>query len=222
MNVKEMLAPRGCAARPGYKLTPEYITIHNTGNSAKGAGAENHGKYLQGAGKGKTVSWHYAVDDKLIVQCIPENENAWHAGDGAGGTGNRKSLSIEICENPESDLTKATDNAAALTALLMRKYGIPLEHVVQHSHWNGKNCPHLIRAGKPYGWQVFLDKVKAFYEETAGEDGESAAPKEGTRQARPVPVYTLNIGPMTAGDRQTLVSKAQELGLPVEWREVES
>lgn len=28
------------------------------------------------------VSFHYAVDDKEIVQGIPENRNAWHSGDG--------------------------------------------------------------------------------------------------------------------------------------------
>ena len=31
-----------------------------------------------------------------IVQGIPENRNAWHAGDGNGG-GNRKGIGIEIC-----------------------------------------------------------------------------------------------------------------------------
>ena len=210
---KEMPAPRGCAARPGYSLKPEYVTIHNTGNGAKGAGALNHGKYLQNAGKGKTVSWHYVVDDGMVVQCIPEDENAWHAGDGAGGIGNRKSLSIEICENPESDLKKATDNAAELTAELMRRYGIPLEHVVQHNHWNGKNCPHLIRAGIPYSWQAFLNKVQRFYEDAKAS--EDTTPEKETQQAPTVPVYTLNIGPMTVGDRQTLVRKARELGLPV-------
>jgi N-acetylmuramoyl-L-alanine amidase len=28
------------------------------------------------------VSFHYAIDDIEIVQGIPENRNAWHAGDG--------------------------------------------------------------------------------------------------------------------------------------------
>ena len=161
-NIKEMLAPKGSAARPGYALAPRYVTIHNTANAGKGAGAQAHGRYLQGGGARQSVSYHYAVDDGLIVRIIPDDEVAWHAGDGAQGTGNRKSLAIEICENPESDLAKATDNAAELTARLMKDHAIPLANVVQHHHWSGKNCPHLLRAGRPYSWETFLAKVRGY------------------------------------------------------------
>ena len=164
-DIKSMPIPRGSAARPGYVLAPAYITIHNTANAAKGAGAESHGLYMtKNGGQNSQVSYHFVVDDALIVQLLPETESAWHAGDGANGTGNRKSLAIEICENPESDLRKATDNAAELTALLMKRWGIPLERVVQHNHWSGKDCPHLIRAGNPYGWSTFLAHTRAFYD----------------------------------------------------------
>ena len=173
-EIKEMMIPKGTAARPGYAMTPKYITIHNTANAATGAGAESHGRYMTvNGGQNKQVSYHYVVDDKLIVRLLPDTENAWHAGDGGSGTGNRKSLAIEICENPESDLTAATDNAAELTARLMKDWGIALDHVVQHNHWSGKNCPHLIRAGKPYGWQTYLAKVRAYRDALdmpAGED----------------------------------------------------
>lgn len=181
------LHARPCTpARPGRAMTPQYITIHNTANTNRGAGAVSHAKYLRGAGAKNTVSYHFAVDDHAIVRIIPENEHAWHAGDGANGTGNRKSLAIEICENPESSLAAATENAAELTADLMRRYHIPLANVVQHNHWSGKNCPRRIRAGEPYGWDTFLAHVKAHY------DG-AAAPEN-----RPVPpsdtLYTVQTG----------------------------
>ena len=112
--VKELLPPRASAARSGLALSPAWVTIHNTANQNRGASAASHAAYLAGAGKNKFVSWHYVVDDKEIWRCIPEHEVAWHAGDGANGTGNRKSLSIEICENPESSLAAATDSAAQL------------------------------------------------------------------------------------------------------------
>lgn len=179
VTIKEMLAPKGSKCRPGYALKPTYITIHNTANTNSGAGAENHGKYLQGGGKSNTVSWHYAVDDKLIVRCIPENEAAWHAGDGGRGTGNRNSLAIEICENPESNLETATNNAAELTASLMEKYGIPLDHVVQHNRWNGKDCPRRIRKGEPYSWATFLDRVQGYL---AGEAPTTSAPVAETTE----------------------------------------
>ena len=42
------------------------------------------------------TSFHYAVDDKEIVQGIEENRNGWHASDG-NGKGNREGIAIEIC-----------------------------------------------------------------------------------------------------------------------------
>lgn len=160
---KELYAPAGANCRPSLALLPRYITIHNTANTSKGAGAQSHAAYLRGAGKDKYVSWHYAVDDKLITHCIPDGEVAWHAGDGGNGTGNRQSLAIEICENPESDLLSATDNAAELTAALMKKYGVPVGNVVQHNHWSGKDCPRRIRRGEPYDWTTFLAKVQGYF-----------------------------------------------------------
>ena len=160
---KELYAPAGANCRPGLALLPRYITIHNTANTSKGAGAQSHAAYLRGVGKDKYVSWHYAVDDKLITHCIPDGEVAWHAGDGGNGTGNRQSLAIEICENPESNLMLATDNAAELAAALMKQYGVPFGNVVQHNHWSGKDCPRRIRRGEPYDWATFLAKVQGFF-----------------------------------------------------------
>ena len=161
-QIKDLYAAKGSTCRSGLAMTPQYITIHNTANTNKGAGAQSHAVYLHGVGKDKYVSWHYAVDDKLITHCIPDKEVAWHAGDGANGTGNRNSLAIEICENPESNLLTATDNAAELTAKLMKQYGVSLKNVVQHNHWSGKDCPRRIRRGQPYDWSTFLAKVQAY------------------------------------------------------------
>ncbi len=160
-EIKTKLIPINTAARSGYVLKPKYITIHNTANTGVGADAENHAIYMQGSGKNSTASYHYVVDDKEIYRLLPDNEVAWHAGDGEYGTGNRQSLAIEICENVEGNLLNATNNAVELTAYLMKLYDIPLSNVVQHNYWSGKNCPNRIRKGEPYNWQTFLNKVKA-------------------------------------------------------------
>ena len=162
-EIKTKLIPINTAARSGYVLKPKYITIHNTANTSVGAGAENHAIYMQGSGKNSTASYHYVVDDKEIYRLLPDNEVAWHAGDGEYGTGNRQSLAIEICENVDGNLLNATNNAVELTAYLMKLYSIPLSNVMQHNHWSGKNCPNRIRKGEPYNWQTFLNKVKACY-----------------------------------------------------------
>lgn len=158
MEIKQAFIAEGRTNRPGIANPCKYITIHNTGNGAEGADAAAHAKYLQTVND--QVSWHYTVDDKEIYQHLPDNETAYHAGDGKGD-GNRKSIGIEICDNPDGDLLKATDNAVKLVARLCKKHNIPPVNVVQHNHWSGKNCPVELRAGKPYSWDVFIGKVAA-------------------------------------------------------------
>ena len=165
VKLTEIFIRKGTAARPGRAMSPKFITIHNTANTGKGAGARSHASYMTvNGGQNKSVSYHYVVDDSEIIRLIPDTEIAWHAGDGARGVGNLQSIAIEICENPESDLRKATDNAAELTARLMSDWKIPIANVVQHNHWSGKNCPRRIRKGEPYSWAQFIKTVQAFYD----------------------------------------------------------
>ena len=154
--IKQMFVPKGRKNRPGVANPCTYITIHETGNKATGADAEAHGSYVRGdSAEASRVSWHYTVDDDSIVQHIPDEETAYHAGDGASGPGNAKSIGIEICVNEDGDFEKAKTNAAALVRLLMEEHGIDIEHVVQHNHWNGKDCPKTIRATTG-AWEAFL------------------------------------------------------------------
>lgn len=72
-------------------MKAEYITIHNTANDASAA---NEISYMKN--NSSSTSFHFAVDDKQVIQGIPTNRNAWHTGDGTNGTGNRKSIGVEI------------------------------------------------------------------------------------------------------------------------------
>lgn len=150
-----LIAP-GADNRPGGSNPCKYITIHETGNAAKGADAAAHAAYLDSdAGERDLVSWHYSVDDHAIVQNLPDAETAYHAGDGKSGPGNATSIGIEICVNAGGDFEAAKANAAALVRLLMEEHGIPLDNVVQHNRWNGKDCPKTIRATAG-AWEAFL------------------------------------------------------------------
>jgi len=155
--IQEHIISDGRKNRPGRDTNPDtYITIHETGNAAKGADAAAHGAYLDSAaGEDDLVSWHYTVDDHAIVQHLPDYETAYHAGDGKDGPGNTTSIGIEICVNAGGDFAQAQANAASLVRLLMEEHGIPLDNVVQHNHWNGKDCPKTIRATAG-AWEAFL------------------------------------------------------------------
>ena len=165
ITIQPNIIPAGRRNRPGGRNPDVYITIHETGNTDAGADAEAHGKYLTGsAGEASLTSWHYTVDDHAIVQHLPDNETAYHAGDGATGPGNTQSIGIEICVNSDGDFEKAKANAAALVRLLMAEHGIPLANIKQHHDWSGKDCPQTIRA-TPGAWDAFLTMCKG---ETSG------------------------------------------------------
>lgn len=192
MNIIQDLVPRGRKNRPGLSNPMKYVTIHNTGNTSKGAGAKAHAAYLKSdAAVNASVSWHYTVDEICAIQHIPDNETAWHAGDGSGN-GNRQSIGIEICMNSDGNLLGATDMAVKLTAQLCKKHNIPIGNVVQHNRWSGKNCPQMIRSGKPYNWDTFISKVKKEM------GGTSAAPATPAKPATPTPApafqpYTVKV-----------------------------
>ena len=139
-----------------YSMTPEGITVHNTANNAP---AENEIKYM--IGNNQQASYHYAVDDKEIIQGILENRNAWHAGDG-NGNGNRKTIGVEICYSTgdKAKFEKAQENAAEFVAFKLKEYGWGIDKVYTHKHWSGKHCPH--RTLDEYGWEYFLDLVEKY------------------------------------------------------------
>lgn len=183
MTITQDLIPKGRKNRPGRKNPMLYITLHDTGNPSVGADALSHAKYLKSdAAVSAQVSWHYTVDDTRAVQHIPDNEDAWHAGDGAGD-GNRKSIGVEVCINRDGNLTRAYQNAVTLCARLCRIHGIPVTRIYQHNHWNGKDCPKTMRAGSPYSFAEFLSKVRT---ELEGEtmDTPSAWAKEAWEKAK--------------------------------------
>ena len=175
ITIQRDIIPAGRRNRPGGSNPDNYITIHETGNSSAGADAAAHGKYLASStGEASLTSWHYTVDDHAIVQHLPDNETAYHAGDGATGPGNTASIGIEICVNSDGDFEKAKANAASLVRLLMAEHGIPLANIKQHHDWNGKNCPATIRS-TPGAWEAFLALCS----------GESEEPQEPDEPQQP-------------------------------------
>ncbi|MCQ4637656.1 N-acetylmuramoyl-L-alanine amidase [Anaerovorax odorimutans] len=166
LKVRKKLCPKSKYNRKcPYKMTPKYITIHNTSNDASAA---KEVAYM--LSNNNQTSYHYAVDDKEAIQAIPLNRNAWHAGDGGSGTGNRKSIGIEICYSKSggSRFDKAEKNAAYLTAVLLKERGWGIDRVKRHKDWSGKNCPHRTIAR---GWNRFLNMVQAELNKLNGKSG---------------------------------------------------
>ncbi|WP_419957198.1 N-acetylmuramoyl-L-alanine amidase [Psychrobacillus psychrotolerans] len=148
--IVDIIGTKNPEIRPQTKMDPKKVTTHNTGNSGRGANAEMHNRYIHNLAsyhpKDTThVSWHLTVDDKFIYQHIPFDEAAYHCGDGWGSkSGNRTSIGIEICENPETNTHQAEENAIALTVMLLKEFNLNANDVLPHQHWSGKYCPRVI------------------------------------------------------------------------------
>lgn len=153
--VKNYVASSRYRLKCPYKMTPKYITVHNTANDAS---ARNEVSYMRR--NSNATGFHAAVDDKEVVIGIPYNRNSWHAGDG-NGSGNRKSIGIEICYSKSggSRFTESEKNAAKYIASLLKSYGWGISRVKRHYDWNGKRCPHRTM---DRGWTRFLNMVETY------------------------------------------------------------
>lgn len=181
--------------------TRKYITIHETANRGRGADANAHAR-LQAAGNSRQASWHYQVDDKVIIQSYDDDVRCWHA----GTTANNQSIAIEICVNSDGNYQKALDNAAALVAHLRKKHGIPWNRVVSHNFWTGKNCPTIMLSRKGQ-WDKFIKatdpKGATKVSTSSGSSSSSSSSSSTIGQARTnrdkVPVHSHRD---SSGDRQ--------------------
>ena len=179
-----------------YEMTPTRIVVHNTANDAS---ARNEITYM--TNNDYETSFHYAVDDKEIVQGIEENRNGWHASDG-NGKGNREGIAIEICYSLSGDerFIKAEKNAVDLIVDILNRYNWNIDKVTKHQDYTNKYCPHRTL---DMGWDRFLNMIKEklnetrerpfiigdiiyntsdlYLHETAGYGGKSMLLKQGTK-----------------------------------------
>ena len=150
--------------RTGEKIVPNYITIHEvslgTGKTPKKYDYDYYHQLLLTPPEGReVVGYNYLVGDDKILCFIPDDELCHHGGTWKAGIG------IERLVNECVDFEKAINNQAKLTATLMYKYNIPLDHVVTHKFWSGKECPNRLLDGQYGGWDGFLKRVETFYSE---------------------------------------------------------
>ena len=179
-----------------YEMTPTRIVVHNTANDAS---ARNEITYM--TNNDYETSFHYAADDKEIVQGIEENRNGWHASDG-NGKGNREGIAIEICYSLSGSerFIKAEKNAVDLIVDILNRYNWNIDKVTKHQDYTNKYCPHRTL---DMGWDRFLNMIKEklnetrerpfiigdiiyntsdlYLHETAGYGGKSMLLKKGTK-----------------------------------------
>lgn len=154
--VKNLVSSSKYSIKCPYTMTPEFIVCHNTANDAS---ARNEIAYM--ISNDNQTSYHYAIDDKEIVQGVLENRNTWNAGDGANGKGNRKGIAIEICYSKSggNKFIAAEKLAAQFIASKLKEKGWGIDKVKKHQDFSGKYCPHRTL---DMGWQRFLNMIEGY------------------------------------------------------------
>ena len=160
-------------------MKPRFITVHSTqnydGDAWDHARALERGKLRapkrRGGNRIGYLTWHFTVQQDVVMQHLPTNEQGEHAD--FDGVGNNYSIGIEMCEHRGNSRSQTLERTAKLCASLMHQYNLPLRSVVPHYHWprkgmkpEHKNCPHyLMTNGRPgRKWNDFLQLVKGEYE----------------------------------------------------------
>lgn len=157
--VKNLVSESKYSIKCPYSMSPEFIVVHNTANDAPAANEIN---YM--ISNDNQVSFHFAVDDKEVIQGLPLDRNAWACGDGTKGDGNRKGIQVEICYSKSGGarFENAEKNAARFIAQLLKERGWGIDKVKKHQDFSGKYCPHRTL---DVGWSSFVNMVKDYLNE---------------------------------------------------------
>lgn len=154
--VKDFVSKEKYDIKCPYAMVAEFFVIHNTSNDAS---AKNEVSYMKN--NDLQTSFHFAVDDIEVRQGVQLDRNAFHAGDGAKGDGNRKGIGVEICYSKSGGerFEKAEERAAEFLAEKLIEFGWGIEKVKKHQDFSGKYCPHRTL---DLGWERFLKKVELY------------------------------------------------------------
>lgn len=189
----------------------DFIVLHYTAGTTSKKGTAQASAIYFGRPAAK-ASADFIVDDEEIVQYNGniENRYCWAVGgskyknksNSLSGKfynicKNNNSINIEMCSNKKNTTTlKVTDedwyltdktiaNAVKLTKYLMKKYNIPIDHVIMHSMVTGKWCP------QPWSKnEAALESWYKFLKECAGA-GTTTKPAETKpkEEAKPAPAF---------------------------------
>lgn len=162
----------------------KYIILHNTANKFKSAqevhqkGVENNVNYIRttlskpNPKGGLNATAHFFVGGTKVAQVAPETSYVISC-EGTGASdfksdcantrgskfNNKNSINIEmVTYGTNGDQIDATTEQTAqeLTAMLCKKFNIPIENIYRHYDFNGKHCPVSMTNHTPGGYDRWI------------------------------------------------------------------
>ena len=173
MEIKQQFIPSPSKRSSGKQLNKVlYILAHDSGND--GATAQNNVDYYVRTANETEASAHFFVDDKIIINCIPETLKAWHcryntavAPNIAPHLMNDCAIAIELCYGSAWGNLRnlvSYNNYTTLIASLCMKYNLdPETALVGHFQVDPTRRTDPLNAFKTMGktWTQFKLDVKS-------------------------------------------------------------
>lgn len=142
------------------KSRVQYIVVHDTGNTGRGANAKAHRNYVEN--NTRMASAHMFVDNNYVVQYVGDSKSAFAVGDGHGKYGiyNFNSFSVELCINQDEDYNTTFYNGVEVVKNLMEHFGLSDDRVVRHYDASRKSCPNSMKPNNWEKWWKFKELIK--------------------------------------------------------------
>lgn len=124
------------------EFTPRGIVVHSIGVTQPCADA----LYRYWASDGSPYVTHYVLDNKQVIQCMPDNLRCWHV----GSPGNSKWLGVEMCE-PDS-IVAHDANIGTGGGFRIKDYDAAVEYAADCYSLVVRLCAQKCRE---YGWDPY-------------------------------------------------------------------
>lgn len=141
------------------------IVIHNTGNERDRA--VSNAKYFLN-NKERYAGAHFVIDKQGIIYQCGRLKDICHSVEGACYSrelfyrtlNNANTISIELCDIVNTDISKAQLEALKCVIHYVRKYCKNANIICRHFDINGKKCPvHYLEEKK---WKIFKKEINVY------------------------------------------------------------
>jgi len=142
------------------------VVVHWTANTMEGSNSWANRNYFNSTNR--FASAHYIIDAETVLQCLPENEVAFHVGardykpiglNIAEGDRNPNYflIGVEMCVNEDGDWDTTYRNTVALVQKLLNRHNFTIFQLFRHFDITGKDCPRMMIDEE--AWQAFRSDV---------------------------------------------------------------
>lgn len=141
--IEQRYLPNKTKRRSGIKHQGiDFIVAHDTGND--GSTAAGNVNYYTDSANHESASAHTFIDDKMIIECVPLTEKAWHVrynvkedNDLYGFDSNDHAIGVELCYSNKKGSINNNESYKRYVwymAYLCHKFGLtPLKHISGHN-----------------------------------------------------------------------------------------